>query len=190
MGSPCSKLPFNNQPPTGTPANLMYRTYSAESCIWLGLWPNIAGTQNDLKVCWPGGGSFEISKLAYLQAQLAQRKYKSPKDNGRLSLTGTLRMKPIITSLKENNSKWNKHLDKLGKGICTCEIEVKEEPLGNSKFCPCYSEARPTNNPPGKQHPLHLSHHSHFTPQFFLPFLLFLNFLMSTSLNAPDLPPP
>lgn len=148
-----------------------------------------------LKFAGPEGALLKFQNLLICKHNWHKENTKSPTDNGRLSLTGTLRMKPIITSLKKNNSKWNKHLDKLEKGICTCEIEVKEEPLGNSKFCPCYSEARPTNNPPEKKHPLHLSYHSHFTPQFFLPFLLFLNFLfspllMSTSLNVPDLPPP
>lgn len=81
-----------------------------------------------------------------------------PKANGRLSLTGTLRALHkikrllLIAPLKENNSTLNKHLDKLEKGTCTHEIEVKEEPLVNSssKFCTCDSEARPTSKPPEK----------------------------------------
>lgn len=113
-----------------------------------------------------------------------------PKDNGRLSLTGTLRALNkikrllLIASLKENNSKLNKHLDKLEKGICAHEIEVKEEPLVNSssKFCTCDSETRPTDKLPEKP-PLHLFHHSHLT-RYFLLFLLFPNFLFPPLLIA------
>lgn len=86
-------------------------------------------------------------------------------------------MKPIIASLKENNSKGNKHLDKLEKGICTCEMEVKEEPLGNSLNFAHFIlklDLLTTRQKKTPFSPLPTSH-----PNFFLPFLLFLNFLFS-----------
>lgn len=90
MDSPCSKLPFNNQPPSGTPATFMHRAYGAETCLGLGLWTNITQTQHDLKFADPDG-ALRFHNLLIGKHNRHKENTKPPKDNGRLSLAGTLR---------------------------------------------------------------------------------------------------
>lgn len=166
MSSPCSKLPFNNQPPSGTPANVMHRPMAQKVVSgWvfgqISLRPRMI-----LNVAGPEGALLKFQNLLICKHNWHKENTKPPKDHGSLPLTGTLRRKPIITSLKENNSKRNKHLDELEKGICTCEIEVKEEPLGNSLNFAHVVLKLDLLTIRQKKTPLHLSLHSHFTSQF------------------------
>ena len=57
-----------SQPLTNTPARFVYNTYGVHTCKYLVNWRNY--TKRDLNLKWPNWGSFDISKLIFLWAQI------------------------------------------------------------------------------------------------------------------------
>ena len=85
-----------SQPLTNTPARFMYR---AHTCKYLVNWRNY--TKRDLNLKWPNWGSFDISKLIFLWAQIEKA--------GRAYFDWYLEASKIgndrVTSLQETNKK-------------------------------------------------------------------------------------